>query len=159
MVEISNEELAERVAILRRFRTLLEEQKRKFQTYLTVLEKQETSIEKEDTESLVAHAELEQSIAKGIENLQKVIVPMSEMYKSSAKNISSTENKVVNSIQDDLNHLQEKVLAQNERNRELLRNHLVQIRQQLEQFKNPYKNISSVYAKKVAQGRLVTVEV
>ena len=46
MEEISQAELDERVAILRKFRALLEQQRKKFQEYLAVLEKQEHSIEK-----------------------------------------------------------------------------------------------------------------
>ena len=87
MEEISQAELAERVAILRKFRSLLEQQRKKFQEYLAVLEKQEHSIEEEDTEALVAHAELEQAIAGSLSNLQKVIVPFSEMYKSGASSL------------------------------------------------------------------------
>lgn len=159
MEEITQTELEERVALLRKFRTLLEQQRKKFQEYLTVLEKQEHSIETEDAESLAAHTELEQSIVSGIANLQKVIVPFSELYKAASPALSADEQRNVAAIQDDLARLQTKVLAQNEKNRERLKAHLVQIRQQLDDFKNPYRNISSVYAKKVAQGNLVTVEV
>ena len=38
--ELTQAELDERVAILKRFRTLLEKQREKFQEYLKVLEKQ-----------------------------------------------------------------------------------------------------------------------
>ena len=134
MEEISQAELAERVAILRKFRSLLEQQRKKFQEYLAVLEKQEHSIEEEDTEALVAHAELEQAIAGSLSNLQKVIVPFSEMYKSAASSLDRHGD--VAAIQADLNRLQAKVLAQNEKNREKIRAHLVQIRRQLDEFKN-----------------------
>lgn len=159
MAEISEKELNERVAILRRFRTLLEAQRQKFQEYLEVLEKQENSIETDNAEALTAHAELEQQIVQGISSLQKVIVPMSEMYNSSNSGIRESDRKSVEHIQKDLSRLQSKVLVQNEKNRELLRAHLVSLREQIDNFRNPYRNISSVYAKKVAQGSLVTVEV
>ncbi|MBD5407490.1 MAG: flagellar biosynthesis protein FlgN [Treponema sp.] len=158
MADISDEELAERVAILRRFRSLLEQQRKKFKDYLTVLEKQETSIEEEDTVALAAHTELEQQVAMGIESLQKVIVPMSEMYKESVGNIAQNEQGAVSSIQEELNALQQKVLEQNKKNKELLQVHLVKIKTQLEQFRNPYKNRSSVYAMSASSGSLVTVE-
>ena len=48
MAEITQEELNERVALLRRFRSLLEEQRGKFREYLTVLEKQQDSITSEN---------------------------------------------------------------------------------------------------------------
>lgn len=159
MAELSAEELNERVAILRRFRSLLEQQRAKFQEYLNVLEKQENSISKEDTDAIISHAELEQQVVAGIKNLQKVIVPMSEMYKATKNGTKTDADKSVESIQSDLERLQTKVLAQNQKNRELLKMHLVQIRTQLDNFKNPYKNRKSIYATKVAEGNLVAVEV
>ncbi len=160
MTELTDEELNERVAILRRFRTLLEQQRSKFQEYLNVLEKQESAISTEDTNAIINHAELEQQVVAGIKNLQKVIVPMSEMYKSSAKNANSESDKSVESIQNELEKLQDKVLEQNQKNRELLKKHLVQIRSQIENFKNPYRKNRSVYASaQNAHGSLIAVEV
>lgn len=160
MAELTDEELNERVAILRRFRTLLEQQRSKFQEYLNVLEKQEGAISKEDTNAIISHAELEQQVVAGIKNLQKVIVPMSEIYKSSAQNVTSENDKSVESIQNELEKLQDKVLAQNQKNRELLKKHLVQIRSQIENFKNPYRKNRSIYASaQNAHGSLVAVEV
>ncbi len=160
MAELTDEELNERVAILRRFRTLLEQQRSKFQEYLNVLEKQENAISAEDTNAIINHAELEQQVVAGIKNLQKVIVPMSEMYKSSAKNANSENDKSVESIQNELEKLQGKVLEQNQKNRELLKKHLVQIRSQIENFKNPYRKNRSIYASaQNAHGSLVAVEV
>lgn len=160
MAELTDEELNERIAILRRFRTLLEQQRSKFQEYLNVLEKQENAISAEDTNAIINHAELEQQVVAGIKNLQKVIVPMSEMYKSSAKNVNSESDKSVESIQNELEKLQGKVLEQNQKNRELLKKHLVQIRSQIENFKNPYRKNRSVYASaQNAHGSLIAVEV
>ncbi len=160
MAELTDEELNERISILRRFRTLLEQQRSKFQEYLNVLEKQENSISKEDTNAIISHAELEQQVVAGIKNLQKVIVPLSEMYKTSAKGAVPAGDKSVESIQNELENLQEKVLEQNFKNRELLKKHLVQIRTQLENFKNPYKKNRSIYASaQNVHGSLVAVEV
>ena len=159
MSNITQKELEERVAILRRFRTLLEQQRAKFQEYLTVLEKQEDSINAEDTNAIIHHAELEQEVVQGIRNLQKVIVPMNELYNSSAKGTHEEADRTLASIQGELNRLQSRVLEQNQKNRELLKCHLIQIRAQLDSFKNPYRNLKSVYATKAAQGNLVAVEV
>jgi len=160
MTELTDEELNERVAILRRFRTLLEQQRAKFQEYLEVLEKQEKSISDEDTNAIIGHAELEQQVVAGIKNLQKVIVPVSEMYRASEKTAAPENDKSVESIQNELEKLQEKVLSQNQKNRELLKKHLVQIRTQLDNFKNPYKKNRSIYAAaQNAHGSLIAVEV
>ncbi|MBP5402262.1 MAG: flagellar biosynthesis protein FlgN [Treponema sp.] len=155
MEQISKEELEERVALLKKFRSLLEKQRAKFQEYLNVLEKQETSITSENPETLLAHTELEQQVVANIMNLQKVIVPMSEIYKEKGAHL---EEESVNTIQKDLEDLQQKVLIQNKKNRELLKTHIVQIRKQITALKNPYKNVRSVYAEKAVVGNLVAVE-
>lgn len=157
--ELSKEELDERVAVLRRFRTLLEQQRKKFQEYLNVLEKQQNSIEREDPEAIIAHAELEQQVVAGISNLQRVIAPINEMYNLSVKGSNLKEEKTVSDLKDELSNLQLKVLEQNNRNRAMLREHLTLIRKQLDNFRNPYRNNRSVYATKIAGGHLVAVEV
>lgn len=156
MKELSQEELNERVAILRRFRTLLEQQRGKFREYLTVLEKQQDSISNENTEALLAHTELEQQVVKNLMNLQKVIVPMRQMYHSAAP--SEEQDKEINALQDELSSLQKRVLAQNKINRDLLRVHLGQIKMQLAGLKNPYRNLTSVYAQKQPVSQMVEVE-
>lgn len=158
MEEITQEELNERVEILKKLRALLEMQRNKFREYLKVLEQQEHSIETENSEALIMHTELEQEVVKGIANLQKVIIPMSELYKSSSSSDGNISDSTVNELQKDLSTLQNKVLAQNEKNRELLRTHMTQIKTQIEQFKNPYRNVKSVYAQKVTAGNFVEVE-
>lgn len=160
MAEISQEELNERVAILRRFRTLLEQQRGKFREYLTVLEKQQDSISSENTEALLAHTELEQQVVKNIINLQKVVVPMRQMYNSvsAGEAAASDDQKTIESLQQDLTDLQERVLAQNKINRELLKVHIGQIKIQLAGLKNPYKNLHSVYAQKQPVSQMVEVE-
>ncbi|MBQ0161877.1 MAG: flagellar biosynthesis protein FlgN [Treponema sp.] len=155
MEQISQEELNERIALLRKFKMVLMQQRAKFQQYLTVLEKQETSIETENSENLLAHTELEQQVVANIMELQKVIVPMTKLYKERGVNI---EDESVTAIQKDLDDLQKQVLAQNEKNRQLLKSHIVQIRKQIATLKNPYKTARSVYAEKVNAGNLVLVE-
>ena len=158
MAELTQQELDERVAILRKFRSLLEQQRNKFREYLTVLEKQQDSISKENPESLIAHTELEQQVVKNIANLQKVIVPMSKMYKSGIPLAHTDEESNIAQIQNELNDLQSRVLKQNQINRDLLRDHIENIRAQIQNFKNPYKNIRSVYAQPQRVASLVEVE-
>ena len=87
---ISQEELDERMAILRRFRALLEQQRTKFREYLKVLEMQESKIAMQDTESIKAHSDLENQIVEGIGSLQKVIGPMQKLYLSARKSTYNT---------------------------------------------------------------------
>ncbi|MGN0728157.1 flagellar biosynthesis protein FlgN [Treponema sp.] len=159
--KISKEELDERVMILRKFKLLLEQQRKKFQEYLRVLEKQETKITEEDTDALVAHSELETQIVQGIGALQKVIVPMQELYnKSGAAFYNPSEAYPVSQIQADLSRLQSQVLAQNEKNRLLLKDRLGQLKKQISDFRNPYRSLNSIYAQKsFPSGTRIQVEV
>jgi len=146
MEDITQEELNERIALLRRFRSLLEQQRGKFQEYLTVLEKQQDSITSENSESLLAHTELEQQVVKNLANLQKVIVPMTRMYRATSGKTTGSEDAEIAKLQNELSSLQDKVLKQNEMNRDLLRVHIDMLKTQMSNFKNPYKNNRSVYA-------------
>lgn len=163
MSNITQEELNERVAILRRFRSLLEEQRGKFREYLTVLEKQQDSITSENPENLLAHTELEQQVVKNIASLQKVIVPMAKMYHAgngaAGTAASAAEDAEITKLQNDLSDLQDRVLKQNAINRDLLRVHIEQLKSQIAGFKNPYKANRSVYANVQAQAVATMVHV
>lgn len=158
MAEITQQELDERVALLRKFRSLLEQQRNKFQEYLNVLEKQQDSITSQNTENLIAHTELEQQVVRNIASLQKVIVPMQKMYKAAVPMAHTAEESSIAQIQQELNTLQDKVLKQNQINRDLLRVHIETIRNQIQNFKNPYKNVRSVYSQPQRVASLVEVE-
>ena len=155
--QLSQEELNERVAILKRFRSLLEQQRNKFQEYLRVLESQEGKIESEDGESIAAHAQLENQIVENLASLQKVIVPMQGMYQAIMPGVPVADNATVERLQLDLANLQKQVLAQNERNRSLLQTQMGKIKNQLGTMNlmNPYRGRSSIYAEKVAVGSMI----
>ena len=157
--ELSKEELDERIAILKRFRKLLEQQRNKFQEYLSVLESQEGKIEVEDGDSIAAHTELENQIVKNLANLQKVIVPMQGMYNAIKPGLPLADNSTVEQLKLDLASLQKQVLAQNERNRNLLQNHMDKVKNQLGNMavRNPYRGRASVYAEKAAMGSVVEI--
>ncbi len=158
--EISQEEIEQRVAILKRFKTLLIEQRKKFQEYLKVLEIQENKIEQEDTESLLKHSQLETEIVASIGSLQKVIVPMQKLYnESKIASYNPQEAIPIENIQDDLRNLQSKVLQQNEKNRTLLKEHMSYLKEQIMNFKNPCKNRSSIYASRATSGSRIAFEV
>lgn len=158
--KISQEELEERIAIIKRFKKLLLEQRTKFEEYLLVLEKQSDKIEIDDGDSVMAHAELESQIVRNIAELQKVIVPMQGMYDAVVPETDEKERESVESLQNDLENIQKQVLIQNEHNRNLLKIHLEELKKQIKavQIANPYRNRTSVYAQKTAVGSLVSIE-
>ncbi len=161
--ELSPKELEERIAILRRFKSLLEQQRNKFQEYLTVLENQQNKIEKDDAEAIFAHAELENQIVANIASLQKVIVPMEGMYNAvrnpSGPAIPTGEEETIERLHFDLADLQKKVLEQNKRNRSLLQQSMGQVKSQIASMNlmNPYRGRSSVYSEKGTVGSMVSV--
>ena len=140
---LNDSEIAKRVAVLKRFRTLLEEQRLKFREYLTVLEKQEKSIVDENSDAVLRHTELEESIIAEIFTIQKVIDPLEYMYTNICRN---TEHSDIPHLKTDLDDLQKRVLAQNKKNRELLRTHITGLRQQIASLKRPYAHKESIYA-------------
>lgn len=152
---IDERELNERVAILHRLRELLLQQRRKFQEYLTVLEKQEGSIDGEDMDKLLAHTELEQKIIGNISELQKVIKPMEDLYKA-----AYPDNKTdIPVLQADLSQLQTQVLLQNEKNRNALRVHINTMRSKINAMKNPYAKTRSVYAHSAQTAAAINIQV
>lgn len=158
---ISEEELEERVALLKRFKELLEKQRQKFRDYLNVLEKQAEVIKTEDTEALLIHTEIEQQIVANISNLQKVIQPIEEMYVN-ARLDSSDENYSeiieIPTLKTDLAKLQKEVLEQNEVNRNLLKTQMESLRQKIEGIKNPYRYNKSIYSKTENTASIISIE-
>ena len=141
--ELTQEQIEGRVALLKRFRQLLEEQRSKFREYLVVLERQAQTISTNNIDAMVRHTEIEQSIVSELYSIQKVIDPLEVMYRDIHPGASDTE---IPKLKTDLEHLRKEVLVQNEKNRELLKSHMTVLRQQVLSLKNPYANRTSVYA-------------
>ncbi len=154
---MTQNELDERVAVLRRLRALLEQQRDKFREYLEVLEKQQDSINSDNPDAVFIHTQIEQQVVGNIESLQKVIVPMRAMYIHGNQAEDGPEAESIGRLQNELDSLQQKVLEQNRFNRELLRVHLERLSEQIHNFNNPYKNARSVYAPQEKVATLVEI--
>lgn len=141
---ISQAELDERIAILKRLRHLLEQQREKFREYLRVLENQECVIEKEDVEGLIAHTELEESIVRSIHSIQKVISPLESLYRDISQDEAESQ---LPELRSELVSLQQKVLNQNKKNRQLITQHMDSLKFRMSHLKNPYDKRQSIYAK------------
>ena len=157
-MELTQAEIDERTAILRRFRSLLEQQRDKFREYLRVLESQSKMIQEENTQSLLAHTELEQQIASHIISLQKVIKPMELMYQ---ERISKGQGDVADIpvLQADLERLQRQVLERNQSNRKLLKLHMSQIKERMSTVTNRYRHNKSVYAQSAQVASMVNISI
>ena len=146
--EIDSVELAQRVAILRRFKTLLTQQRDRFRSYLNLLEKQQNIIEKGSPEELLNYVEIEEKIVADIFSIQKVIDPLEEMYytvaagqKPQAKKAetSSSGQDEVPSLKASLEKLKSEAVIQSTKNKELLSKRMLELRSEIKALRNnPY---------------------
>jgi flagellar biosynthesis/type III secretory pathway chaperone len=141
-MNLTQNELDERVAVLKHFRQLLTEQRQKFNEYLVVLEKQAEAVEKDNSDAALTYCELETQIVGSIATLQKVIQPVEAMYRDLKPDDGDTE---IPQLQTNLEELYGQIQAQNERNRLLLDSHLLQVRNRLDGFRQTGMS-KSIYA-------------
>ena len=137
--EIDSGELAQRVAVLKRFKTLLTQQRDRFRNYLDLLDKQQGVIEKGNAEDLLAYVEIEEKIVADIFSIQKVIDPLEEMYNSigAVQNTHSAEE--VPSLKDSLEKLKNEAIVRSAKNRELLSKRMLELRSEIKALRNnPY---------------------
>jgi len=130
---LSEDELAQRVAILRRFRELLVKQRERFQHYLATLEKQQTVIESGSSGELADYIELEEQIIADIFSIQKVIDPLEAMYNTSA---SSSPADDVPALKSTLEELKNQVAVRSAHNRELLSARMDILRSEIIELRN-----------------------
>lgn len=140
---LSQNELDQRVAILRRFRELLLEQREKFHNYLTLLDHQQKAIETDNVDALVQHVEAEQAIVADIFALQKVIDPLEDMYRAAYQ---GAEPEWMPELKTTINSLKTEVISRNEANRKLLKQHMEMLRHEIMSINNPYTKKKSIYA-------------
>ena len=147
--ELDSEELKQRVAILKRFKELLTQQRNHFQQYLEVLDKQKDVIEKGSADDLIFHVELEEKIITDIFSIQKVIDPLEAMYKANysappekinTNNIAETgEEREVPGLREALEELRSEAVQRSARNRDLLSKRMEELRQEMKALRaNPY---------------------
>ena len=146
---ISPEELAQRVAVLRRFRTLLQEQRDRFYSYLDVLDKQQDIIEAGSAEDLLTQVELEEKIVADIFSIQKVIDPLEDMYQAVISGFSPSAGGTaafqpggaddVPDLKAALEDLKNEAVIRSTRNKELLSRRMVELRSEIKALRdNPY---------------------
>jgi len=149
-VDIDSAELAQRVAVLKRFKTLLSQQRDRFHNYLDLLDKQQGVIESGSAEDLLTYVEIEEKIVADIFSIQKVIDPLEEMYysvvsghgtpKASGKIENNTDNQEeVPGLKASLEKLKSEAVIRSTKNKELLSKRMVELRQEIKTLRtNPY---------------------
>jgi hypothetical protein len=136
-IQLNQDELDRRVAVLRRFRALLVEQRDRFRSYLEELDRQKEIIETGSAEQLLAHVELEEKIAADIFAIQKVIDPLDEMYRAAAPQSNKTDE--VKGLKSALEDLKREAVIRSGRNRDILSRRMAEIREEIKSLRaNPY---------------------
>jgi len=140
--DIDSVELAQRVAILKRFKTLLSQQRDRFRSYLDLLDKQQDVIESGSAEDLLSYVEIEEKIVADIFSIQKVIDPLEEMYYSviSGQDPAKMENQEeVPGLKASLEKLKNEAVIRSTKNKELLSKRMVELRTEIKTLRNnPY---------------------
>ncbi|MCL2243599.1 MAG: flagellar biosynthesis protein FlgN [Treponema sp.] len=149
-VNIDPAELAQRVAVLRRFKTLLTQQRDRFHSYLNLLEKQQNVIESGSAEDLLTYVEIEEKIVADIFSIQKVIDPLEEMYNTvvsgyepgknpQGKILKSDNSEEVSGLKASLEKLKTEAVIRSTKNKELLSKRMLELRQEIKTLRNnPY---------------------
>ncbi len=139
-IEISESELAQRVAVIKRFKELLVQQRERFRSYLTVLDKQQLLIGYGSAEEITAHVELEEQIVADIFSIQKVIAPLEIMYNTIGTDADGLGTfitiKDVPELQATLEDLKTQAVVRSVRNRDLLSSRMEEINSSLQTIKN-----------------------
>ncbi|MCL2758737.1 MAG: flagellar biosynthesis protein FlgN [Treponema sp.] len=138
---IDSAELAQRVAILKRFKTLLSQQRERFRSYLDLLDKQQNVIESGSAEDLLTYVEIEEKIVADIFSIQKVIDPLEEMYNAviSGHSQSNYNQEEVPGIKASLEKLKSEAVMRSTKNKELLSKRMLELRQEITTLRNnPY---------------------
>ena len=149
--EISARELERRVAVLKRFRELLSQQRSRFREYLEVLDKQKNVIENGSPEDLIVHVELEEKIIGDIFAIQKVIDPLETMYQAAIAENLPGEVKEVPSLRAALDELRSEAIVRSAQNRSLLAKRMEELRQEMKTLRaNPYAIHKSAFSQQSA---------
>ena len=144
-VRLSENEIKNRVSVLRRFKELLIEQKQRLHSYIEILDKQKDVIEKGRTEDLLTHVELEEKVVAGIISLQKSIEPMRSMYEFAVS--TGDTGAEIPELSLTLEKLKAEAARRAENNKDLLQKRMVLVRNELKNLRgNPYTKRKSIYA-------------
>lgn len=141
---VSDAEIASRIALLKQFRELLQSQRERFESYLTVLDKQKDKIESGSVEDLLSHVDLEEKIVADIIAIQKVAEPLKTVIPKMALDKTPDIAHIAGTIET----LREKAAARVIRNKELLSTRMGLIREELKDIKaNPFSRKQSPFAR------------
>jgi hypothetical protein len=157
--DLSPDELSQRVAVLKRFKELLNAQRDRFRTYLEALDKQKDIIEQGSADDLIQHVELEEKIVADIYAIQKVIDPLEDLYHAARLNapqgFGGASGDEVPALKAALEGLKSEAVARSGRNKELLSRRMVELRNEIKSLRsNPYLHRQPSYPNAGTGGRV-----
>ena len=114
-------------AVLVRLREMLVRQRRKFASYLDVLEREEEAIREGDADRIAAFVELEGAVIADISTLKKVIDPLEDLYQAAWPG----REPAVTELKATLERMSAEVIEKNAANRALLRRKMDEMRQEI----------------------------
>lgn len=121
-------------------------QKKRLEEYLSVLEKEEDDILKEDPDKLIAHINLERNIINELTSFRKILDPLEVIYYQSPYKKDNHIEKMKKTVDSLVNRVQ--VKAHN--NKEKLNTAMVNIKNNMKEIKKKvltksvYNNVDSV---------------
>jgi hypothetical protein len=134
--------LKERIALLKRYKALLTEQRKRFHSYIEILDRQKNVIENGKVEEIEGYVELDETITAGIISLQKSIEPMRAMFETAV-----TEDSEIPEISAALENLKNAAAARMDANRNLLQKRMTAVHGELKNLRNgPFSKRKSIYA-------------
>lgn len=143
---LTREEVEKRVALLKRLKSTLAQQRAKFQNYLQVLDAEKASLEVDAIETLQAQVVLEEELVVDIHAIQKVIDPLEAVLQEAYE--GPVDDEVVD-LRSSLETLKVQVQQKSLENRGLLsktmdvvQREIVRIRPQV-RGRNPYTGLAS----------------
>jgi hypothetical protein len=131
--KISEGELTQRMAVVKRFKELLEQQRERFRSYLAELDRQRLAIGTGSADEIIAHVELEEQIVEDIFSIQKVIDPLEIMYNAAGPYLPTND---VSALKAALEDLKIQAAARSGQNRDLLSGRMADINSEIQAIKN-----------------------
>jgi len=131
--EISEGELTQRMAIVKRFKELLEQQRERFRVYLSELDRERLAIGTGNADEIIAHVKLEEQIVEDIFSIQKVIDPLEIMYNAAGPYLPAND---VSALKTTLEDLKLQAAARSGQNRDLLSGRMAEINSEIQAIKN-----------------------
>ena len=131
--KISEGELTQRMAVVKRFKELLEQQRERFRSYLTALDRQHLAISTGNADEIIAYVELEEQLVEDIFSIQKVIDPLEIMYNAAGPYLPAND---VSALKTALEDLKLQAAARSGQNRDLLSSRMADINSEIQAIKN-----------------------